>query len=39
MELKKGLYASNEIRLIDVTDEDLKSPDLFVEEKLRRQGC
>ena len=39
MELKRGLYASNHIRLIDVTDEDIKSPDLFLEEKLRRQGC
>jgi hypothetical protein len=39
MEWKRQLYASNQIRLIDVTDEDLKSPDLFLEEKLRKQGC
>lgn len=38
MEWKKGLYASNFIRCVDVTDEDLRSPDLFLEEKLRKHG-
>jgi hypothetical protein len=37
MEFKKNVYAENYIRLIDVTDHDLTSPELFLEQKLINQ--
>jgi hypothetical protein len=37
MDIKKKLYTSHHIRVIDVTDSDLRSPDLFIQQKLRNQ--
>lgn len=38
MEFKKVVYSSNHIRIIDVTDRDLTSPELFLEQKLINQN-
>jgi hypothetical protein len=37
MNFKKTVYAANHIRLIDVTDHDITSPELFLEQKLLNQ--
>jgi hypothetical protein len=37
MEIKKKLYVTHHIRVIDITDSDLRSSDMFVQQKLRNQ--
>ena len=37
MDFKKQLYVSHHLRVIDITDSDLRSPDMFVQQKLRNQ--
>jgi len=36
MEFKKAIYASNHIRLIDVTDHDLTSPNSFLSRNCEK---